>query len=104
MAASLVWFIQMSLFLFLFIGENIVNSLGIQRNGLLDYIFENKWTVFFVAFLIGNILQSSLLATKAFEIYNGKHLVWSALEKGHVPQLRDLMYAFDKVDVRFDVM
>lgn len=62
---------------------------------------SNKFASFMFIWLIGNMVQGSLLSTKAFEIHHGDQLIWSSLEAGRLPNMNDLVAAFEKTGVEF---
>lgn len=63
-------------------------------------LVENRWASVFAIWLGGSMVRSGLTKTGAFEVYLGKKLVWSSIEKGgEVPKLSDLVDAFKKVGV-----
>merc|ERR1719235_2894933 len=107
MMGSVVFWIQMGLFALLFFGGMLGDSFWTDTlkgvAPLYTTMKENKFAAFMVIFLVGNITQSSLMSTGAFEIWHGKTLVWSSLEHGRLPELQDILDGFKKTGVEFNV-
>ena len=75
--------------LILFNFKNIINS--ILPNNLIDWIGENKLRTFFITFFMGNLLQSNISNTGAFEIFYNGNQIWSKLNMGDVPNINQLI-------------
>ena len=69
--------------------KNIINSL--LPNNLIDWIGENKLRTFFITFFMGNLLQSNISNTGAFEIFYNGNQIWSKLNMGDVPNINQLI-------------
>ena len=69
--------------------KNIVDS--ILPNNLIDWIGENKLRTFFITFFMGNLLQSNISNTGAFEIFYNGNQIWSKLNMGDVPNINQLI-------------
>ena len=69
--------------------KNIINS--ILPNNLIDWIGENKLRTFFITFFMGNLLQSNISNTGAFEIFYNGNQIWSKLNMGDVPNINQLI-------------
>ena len=69
--------------------KHIINSL--LPNNLIDWIGENKLRTFFITFFMGNLLQSNISNTGAFEIFYNGNQIWSKLNMGDVPNINQLI-------------
>ena len=69
--------------------KNIINST--ITNNLIDWIGENKLRTFFITFFMGNLLQSNISNTGAFEIFYNGNQIWSKLNMGDVPNINQLI-------------
>ena len=69
--------------------KNILNS--ILPDNLIDWIGENKLRTFFITFFMGNLLQSNISNTGAFEIFYNGNQIWSKLNMGDVPNINQLI-------------
>jgi hypothetical protein len=81
--------VQMAVFILLFVNDKVLPAA----------MRENKMVTFFAVFLVGNMVASTLTKTSAFEIYAGKKLVWSTLQKLRMPNMRDLVQGFGKAGI-----
>eukprot|EP00922_Rhytidocystis_sp_ex-Travisia-forbesii_P056980 GHVS01084353.1.p2 GENE.GHVS01084353.1~~GHVS01084353.1.p2 ORF type:complete len:150 (-),score=35.33 GHVS01084353.1:327-776(-) len=61
---------------------------------------ENKWVLIMAAFLLGNIAQSALTSSSAFEVFLGEDLVWSGIAAGRPPSVDELVAAFGRRGVQ----
>jgi selT/selW/selH-like putative selenoprotein len=55
------------------------------------WALENKIFACLMVFFLANMVETQLISTGAFEVSVGGDLVWSKLEKGRVPQPRELI-------------
>uniref|UniRef100_A0A7S0AXM0 Uncharacterized protein n=1 Tax=Pyrodinium bahamense TaxID=73915 RepID=A0A7S0AXM0_9DINO len=101
MAAQVVFYIQMALFGFVFMGENLFSAMKMAVPPLVAQVKENMFASFMFIWLVGNMIQGSLLSTGAFEIYHGNQLIWSSLQEKRLPNMEDLIKAFQKSGVEF---
>jgi len=99
--AKMVSMLQMSIFGYTFMGDKIFQAVGAVEPEFLQALHQNKMSAFMFTWLVGNMVQSNLYSTQAFEIYQGGKLVWSSLDKKRVPGMRDLIDSFQKTDVEF---
>lgn len=88
--ASIVSTIQIVMIFMLFVNDQV----------LPEHMRENKMMAFLAIFMLGQMVSSGLTKTSAFEIYNGKTLVWSTLSNERMPNLRDLIEGFAKAGVK----
>lgn len=99
--ARVVGYTQMAAFALVFFGKQIFDGLKMEAPDIVKTMQDNKLAAFMMLFFLGNTIQQSLLATKAFEIYHGDQLIWSSLETGRLPNVQDLIMAFKKTGVEF---
>ncbi|CAJ0956331.1 unnamed protein product, partial [Mesorhabditis belari] len=76
-------------------GSNPFERLGFGYPTILQWAHNNKLSSCMMAFLLSNMVESSLLSSGAFEVYLGKELLWSKLESGRVPAPAELMQMID---------
>ena len=48
-----------------------------------------------MAFLLSNMVETSLISTGAFEIYLGDEQIWSKIDSGRVPSPAELLQMVD---------
>mmetsp|Transcript_45413 Transcript_45413/g.144786 ORF Transcript_45413/g.144786 Transcript_45413/m.144786 type:complete len:135 (+) Transcript_45413:439-843(+) len=101
MAAQAVFYVQMVAFAMVFFGESLFSAMKMPVPGIFATIKENMFASFMLIWLVGNMVQSSLLSTGAFEIHHGDQLIWSSLEEKRLPNMGDLIKAFQKTGVEF---
>jgi len=98
--ASVAMVVQLSGFACVFAGTTICQFFGLDPTPpLIDALQQNKMMSFVVLFFVGNLVQSTLTATHAFEIYKGRQLVWSSLSEGRLPQMDDIMTTFKEAGI-----
>mmetsp|Transcript_86725 Transcript_86725/g.269621 ORF Transcript_86725/g.269621 Transcript_86725/m.269621 type:complete len:108 (+) Transcript_86725:468-791(+) len=87
---------------------NVVGTMQILLIGLLfmvndkmlpEGIRENKMATVMAIFFMSSMLASAFTKTNAFEIYVGRKLVFSKLQAGRMPNMRDLIKGFKAVGV-----
>lgn len=99
--ASCVFYLQIALIAGLFLSESICESLKVPVPAPVIAAKQNMMMSFMGIWLVGNMLQSSLVNTGAFEIHHGDQLIWSSLEEKRLPNMKDLIEAFGKTGVEF---
>lgn len=99
--ARIVSYMQMAAFAIVFFGKQITEGLKMETPDIVKSMQANKLATFMMVFFLGNTIQQSLLATKAFEIYHGDQLIWSSLDTGRLPNMQELFSAFKKSGVEF---
>mmetsp|Transcript_49636 Transcript_49636/g.141961 ORF Transcript_49636/g.141961 Transcript_49636/m.141961 type:complete len:139 (+) Transcript_49636:440-856(+) len=104
MMAQGIFYLQMALFGFVFFGETLCESIGFPPPPICKAAKENMFASFMLIWLVGNMVQSSLLSTGAFEIHHGDELIWSSIEEKRLPNMADLIKAFQKTGVEFMTM
>lgn len=94
--STLVGYIRMFLFIFMFAGEMIINSMGGMQSmpdlvkDLHGYVQENKIKFGMGLFFIGSMVQAQLMQSGAFEIYVNGELQFSKLETGRMPDFESV--------------
>lgn len=101
MAAQLVFFLQLLIFGFIICGEGVCSALKVPVPELYFKLKENKLVAFMAVWLVGNMIQGSLVSTGAFEIYHGDQLIWSSLQEKRLPNMGDILRAFATTGVEF---
>lgn len=99
--ARIVSYVQMAAFAVVFFGKQIMEGLKMETPDIIKTMQDNKMATFMMVFFLGNTIQQTLLATKAFEIHHGDQLIWSSLGTGRLPNMQDLVTAFKKSGVEF---
>lgn len=102
--AQLVFYIQMLLFGIVFFSEQLLDATKVPApvvSQILGAMKENKFAVFMFVWLAGNLVQTSLISTGAFEIQKGNKLIWSSLEQKRLPNMNDIVEAFGQDGVEF---
>jgi selT/selW/selH-like putative selenoprotein len=83
-------FLQIFGVCFVFMGNRLFTTLGIPTPPWFGWMQENKMMTIGGLFVVNSVVQSSA-ATGAFEIsYNGES-VFSKLETGRMPNLREIL-------------
>lgn len=101
MLAQLAFFTQLLSFGLIFFGERLFQALEVPMPPMFAMAKENMFASFMAIWLAGNLVQSSLLSTGAFEIHHGDQLIWSSLEEKRLPNMADVIRAFKKTGVDF---
>ena len=57
-------------------------------------VVGNKFSSGIIVWIIGNAVSSGIKNSGAFEIFKGDVLIWSTLEKGHLPTFPELVTVF----------
>lgn len=99
--AKFLQMLQVGFFGYVFAGDKVMEAMGAQEPGFLAALHDNKMSSFMFTWLFGNMFIGQLSATQAFEIYHGKKLIWSSLDKKRTPGMRDLIDAFKTAGVEF---
>ena len=98
----LVTITQISVFTTMILGESIKPFLiNIIPNYLIDWIIENKLLSLIISFFAGNILQSNISNTGAFEIFYNGNQIWSKLQTGNVPNINQLIMLLNQNGANF---
>ena len=98
----LVTITQISVFAIVIAGDSLKPLLNnIIPNNLIDWIVENKLRSFIICFLLGNVLQTSISNTGAFEIFYNGNQIWSKLQSGNVPNINQLILLLNQNGANF---
>ena len=93
---------QISVFTTMILGESIKPFLiNIVPGYLIDWIIENKLLSLIISFFAGNILQSNISNTGAFEIFYNGNQIWSKLQTGNVPNINQLIMLLNQNGANF---
>jgi hypothetical protein len=83
--ASLIGYIQFTVLIFVLFGQMAIDKFQINVPEFVTNLMEKKLIVCMVAFLVGGMIKSQLLATGAFEIYFDDQIVFSKLQTDTPP-------------------
>uniref|UniRef100_A0A7S2TTQ7 Selenoprotein T n=1 Tax=Lotharella oceanica TaxID=641309 RepID=A0A7S2TTQ7_9EUKA len=72
-------------------GDSVFGSLGITPPSFYPALKENRWTAGIAAWIVGNIVSANLLNTGAFEIKYGDRVVFSKLQQGRMPSVKEVL-------------
>ena len=75
-------------------GDTICQAVGIPTPNFVKQIQESKVMYGITGFLVGNMIQSSMLQTGAFEIKVDGRLVFSKLESNRMPNMQEIVEIF----------
>lgn len=97
LVAKLVPVAQMGVIGMVIVGEHVFPMLGIITPPPWYYSLRaNRFGTIAATLLLGNLLQSSLQSSGAFEIYYSDELVFSKLKEGRFPgetELKDIIFS-----------
>jgi len=85
--SSLVFYAKMALILILVTGTKFFEVTGIAIPEWYAGVQENKLMTIVGLFFMGNMVESSMLSSGAFEITVNGNQVWSKIETGYLPSL-----------------
>ncbi|EFO89893.1 hypothetical protein CRE_07512 [Caenorhabditis remanei] len=94
-AAQAVSFIKLALLVIVLTGSNPFERLGYGYPGFLQHAHGNKMSSCMLLFMLGNLVEQSLISTGAFEVYLGNEQIWSKIESGRVPSPQEFMQLID---------
>jgi selT/selW/selH-like putative selenoprotein len=83
--------LQMGLMGVVVMGDRVLPQVGIQLPPWVLQLTANKYVTGLGVWMVGNVIQSSIVQSGAFEIYYDERLVFSKLEAGQMPELRVLL-------------
>uniref|UniRef100_A0A1I7U757 SelT-like protein n=1 Tax=Caenorhabditis tropicalis TaxID=1561998 RepID=A0A1I7U757_9PELO len=83
--------IKIILLILIMTGSNPFESIGFGYPYLLQHAHMNKLSSGMLVYMIGNMIESSLLSTGAFEIFIGGEQIWSKMESGRVPSQEEFI-------------
>lgn len=68
-AAHVLSYLKLAAIGFMLFGYNPFTLLGMQTPGFWLWAVENKWYAAILVFFVGNMVETQLLSTGAFEVY-----------------------------------
>jgi hypothetical protein len=71
-------------------GEAARDYITFIPNEWKDYIFNNKFKVGIIVYILGSTIQSSVASSGAFEVLLNNNLIFSKLKTGTVPQVYEI--------------
>uniref|UniRef100_A0A1I7U756 SelT-like protein n=1 Tax=Caenorhabditis tropicalis TaxID=1561998 RepID=A0A1I7U756_9PELO len=89
--AHSIGLIKIILLILIMTGSNPFESIGFGYPYLLQHAHMNKLSSGMLVYMIGNMIESSLLSTGAFEIFIGGEQIWSKMESGRVPSQEEFI-------------
>lgn len=92
--------IQVFVVAFLLAGERIAEVLGVTTlipPELFHFCKQNRGPLFMGTWLVGNILQSALVNTGAFEVMLNENLIHSKLATGAMPDMEQLYSSIEEI-------
>ncbi|KAL0036343.1 hypothetical protein WJX77_003312 [Trebouxia sp. C0004] len=89
--AQAVQVVQFSVIGIVVLGDKLFPMLGMQTPAIYEQVKDKKFAVGMAAFFFGNMAQSSLTQTGAFEVFYNGALVASKLESSQMPNLPQLV-------------
>uniref|UniRef100_A0A8R1E3B7 SelT-like protein n=1 Tax=Caenorhabditis japonica TaxID=281687 RepID=A0A8R1E3B7_CAEJA len=93
--AQAISFAKMALLVIVLTGSNPFERFGFGYPGVLQHAHGNKMSSCMLVFMLGNLVEQSLISTGAFEIYLGNDQIWSKIESGRVPSPQEFMQLID---------
>ncbi|CAD6187430.1 unnamed protein product [Caenorhabditis auriculariae] len=87
--------VKMAMFAVILTGSNPFATFGFGYPAFLQYLHGNKFSMCMFVFMLGNLVEGSLMSTGAFEIYLGNEQIWSKLDSGRVPSAPELIQLID---------
>ncbi|CAL2049662.1 unnamed protein product [Caenorhabditis brenneri] len=93
--AQAVSFLKMALLVIVLTGSNPLERLGFGYPAILQHAHGNKMSSCMLLFMLGNLVEQSLISTGAFEVYLGNEQIWSKIESGRVPSPQEFMQLID---------
>lgn len=81
-------------------GTMICEAVGIRTPNLVLGMMDNKMNFLMGAFLLGNMIQSNLMQTGAFEIAFDGHLIFSKLQSNRLPTFDELFDSINAIKAR----
>lgn len=84
--AHSVFAVQVACYVIIFAGE--------QLFGMPEITAPNKFIFFMFVWMVGNAVRCKLVYTGVFEIFLEGKLLWSSLQKSHLPETGDIVLAF----------
>lgn len=88
-------FLKMAALFIVLFGYNPFERLGFGYPAILAHAHGNKMSSCMLLFMLGNLVEQSLISTGAFEVYLGNEQIWSKIESGRVPSPQEFMQLID---------
>lgn len=95
MVAKLLFYIRMGVLLMMLTGTKLFDVFGVPVPEWYHGLQENKMMAMVGIFFMGNMVESSLLSSGAFEVSVNGEMVWSKVETGYLPSLEHLISTID---------
>lgn len=93
--ATFVSYFKLAVIALIITGYNPFPLLDIETPRIWTWSQENKIFACLMTFFLCNIIETQCLSTGAFEISLNDVPVWSKLESGRVPNIRELLQILD---------
>ena len=81
----------MGVLLIMLTGTKLFDTFGVPVPEWYTGLQENKMMAMVGVFFMGNMVESSLLSSGAFEVSVNGEMVWSKMETGYLPSLEHLI-------------
>lgn len=76
-------------------GSNPFEYIGFGYPQILQTAHYNRFSYSLLVFMIGNLFESTLSSTGAFEIFLGDKQIWSKISKERVPTQEEFLNLID---------
>ncbi|CAI2356613.1 unnamed protein product [Caenorhabditis sp. 36 PRJEB53466] len=93
--AQALSFVKMAVLVIVLTGSNPFERFGLGYPAVLQHAHGNKMSSCMLIFMLGNLVEQSLISTGAFEVYLGTEQIWSKIESGRVPSPQEFMQLID---------
>jgi len=93
--AKTLFYVRMGILLVMLTGNKVFEVFGVPVPEWYAGIQENKMMAMVGVFFMGNMMESNLLSSGAFEVSVNEEVVWSKLETGYLPSLEHLISLID---------
>jgi len=94
--AKTLFYVRMGLLLIMLTGTKLFDMFGVPVPEWYHSLQENKMMAMVGVFFMGNMVESNLLSSGAFEVSVNGDMVWSKLETGYLPSLEHLISLIDE--------
>lgn len=89
--AKIIQIVKFGLILCVILGIDPFNAVGYPIPRLTEYASQNKISFCLIVFMCGNLAETQLLSTGAFEIFLNDMPIWSKLDSQRIPQPYELL-------------
>jgi len=93
--SKILFYVRMGVLLVLLTGTKAFELFGVAVPEWYVGLQENKMMAMVGIFFMGNMMESSLLSSGAFEVTVNGENVWSKLDTGYLPSLEHLISLVD---------